>query len=36
MTDDFEIRIDPGLDFVNAQFMCDSNDVDIQIRKITR
>lgn len=36
ITDDFEIRIDPGLDFVNEEFICDSNDVDIQIRKIDK
>ncbi len=31
ITDDFEIRIDPGLDFVNKEFICKENDVDIQI-----
>lgn len=34
ITDDFEIRIDPGLDFVNNDFICENNDVDIQIEKI--
>lgn len=34
ITDDFEIKIDPGLDFVNEEFICEKNDIDIQIRKL--
>ena len=34
VTDEFEIKIDPGLDFVNKEYICQRNDVDIQINKI--
>lgn len=36
ITDEFEIKIDPGLDFVNDDFICENNDVDIQIRRIEK
>jgi hypothetical protein len=36
ITDDFEIRIDPGLDFVNKNYICESSDVDIQIQALNK
>ena len=34
ITDEFEIKVDPGLDFVDKDYICQKNDVDIQINKI--
>ena len=34
ITDDFEIKIDPGLDFVNEKYVARDNDVDIQIKML--
>jgi hypothetical protein len=36
LTDDFEIIIDPGLDAINKDFICEKNNFNIQIRKIDK
>lgn len=34
ITDDFEIKIDPGIDSVNKKFICEKNDVEVEIKKL--